>query len=188
MKISMLQPSLFALHGSSASAPDTAADSDAWYTPAPIIHAARAVLGRIDTDPASSVAAQAVVQASVWYDLCDDGLTQPWRRSVWLNPPYSNPLPWVKRFVAHCGEPGNAGIILVNCACSPEWAELLWAHGHAMCLFADRIRFWHPAKSSGSGDRDNMACYIGGAPAVFREQFGAFGRVVLLQEAVSHAQ
>src|SRR5262249_11893632 len=68
-----------------------------WYTPPEYIAAARAVLGSIDVDPASSDIAQETVCASVYYTKQDDGLAKLWRGKVWMNPPYSVDL--IGRFI-----------------------------------------------------------------------------------------
>jgi len=169
----MMQAALFA---------DTAEtihdDSDSWYTPPAILNAARAAFGgRIDTDPASSPAAQQVVQAGRAYYA--DGEHQSWYGTVWLNPPYSAPMPWVERFLAHDG----AGIMLVNCVCSPVWSHRLWAECDAVCLFQSRIRFWHPTKKTSSYDRDSAAFYRGNNPAAFRQHFAQFGIILDLRKA-----
>lgn len=65
-----------------------------WYTPLPYVEAARAVMGTIDIDPASSDKANETVQAEHYYTIADNGLVRPWYGRVWLNPPY------VARFTA----------------------------------------------------------------------------------------
>jgi hypothetical protein len=35
------------------------------------------------------------------YTINDNGLTQPWHGRIWLNPPFSNPAPWIERFLQH---------------------------------------------------------------------------------------
>ena len=69
-----------------------------WYTPREIIEAARKALGGIDLDPALCEIAQATVRAGRYFTQEIDGLSQPWRRRVFLNPPYATEL--VGRFVS----------------------------------------------------------------------------------------
>lgn len=61
-----------------------------WRTPNKILEAARAALGGIDLDPASTGAANVSVRAKVYYSLerGEDGTIMPWHGRVWLNPPY----------------------------------------------------------------------------------------------------
>src|SRR5206468_3298175 len=95
--------SMSALHQLSlldtAPAMDAPASSDEAYTPPWLVEAARLVLGGIDLDPASCLAAQQVVQAPTWYSAAQDGLAQPWRGRMWLNPPFSDSLPWAQKAI-----------------------------------------------------------------------------------------
>src|SRR6266702_7646956 len=45
-----------------------------WYTPQKYLRAVRAILGEIELDPASSVQANRIVKAAIFYDLTTDGL------------------------------------------------------------------------------------------------------------------
>lgn len=90
-----------------------------WYTPASYIEAARAVMGGIDLDPASSAEANAVVQAARFYSAEDDGLSQEWTGRVRLNPPYERGLiePFTEKLVAsYAVAPGlvTEAAVLVN--------------------------------------------------------------------------
>ena len=53
-----------------------------WYTPGPIIEAARKVMGNIDIDPASSAAANETVMAKKYYTEETNGLEQEWKSNV----------------------------------------------------------------------------------------------------------
>ena len=61
--------------------------SNEHYTPPEIVEAARFTLGHIDLDPASCAKANAVVRASRWYGLVDNGYQQDFEGNVFLNPP-----------------------------------------------------------------------------------------------------
>jgi len=62
-------------------------DSPEWFTPRPLVEAAREVLGGIDLDPASHAEANKIIQAGRIYDERANGLRRPWSGRVFLNPP-----------------------------------------------------------------------------------------------------
>ena len=66
------------------------------FTPEWILDIARATMGGIDLDPASSAEANQIVQATQFYDMDDDGLLKSWHGRIWLNPPYARG--WGKKF------------------------------------------------------------------------------------------
>jgi hypothetical protein len=62
-------------------------DSPEWYTPKPIVEAAREVMGAIDLDPASHAEANEIVQAARFYTEAENGLVLPWFGRIMHNPP-----------------------------------------------------------------------------------------------------
>jgi len=72
-------------------------DTDIWGTPKWVLDLARSVMGDIDLDPCTQ--GSNPTQATRFFTEQDNGLIQPWRGRVWMNPPYNKPLPWIKRLV-----------------------------------------------------------------------------------------
>lgn len=131
---------------------------DSWSTPAEFLEQiARPLLGTIDLDPASNVAAQAVVRAARWASAEDDGLAQPWVGRVWLNPPYSYPL--VERFADKALEEWEARrvthmLILVNSSTSSAWWHRLASACSLLTFPGQRIQFWSPHELEGDANRN----------------------------------
>ena len=108
-----------------------------WYTPEFIIEKARAVMGSIDLDPASTKKANEIVQASLIYTEDDDGLGQAWAGNVWMNPPYAKE--WINQFCEKlCAEfiEGDVtqAIVLVNNATETKWGQAIQIAASAFAL------------------------------------------------------
>ena len=155
-----------------------------WYTPAEYIEAARAVMGGIDCDPASSEIANRIVQADRIYTKDDSGLAPcaVWGPRVWMNPPYAQPL--VSQFAealatrVRQGEV-KAAIVLVNNATETEWFHALLSVASAACFPKGRIRFLNPdGNPSGAPLQGQAVLYVGANVGRFAEQFGRFGKVL----------
>lgn len=109
----------------------TVRTTDDYYTPRWIFDA----LGlTFDLDVACPPEGPINVPAARWYTAADDGLAQPWTGRVWMNPPYSNPSPWVARFLEH----GN-GIALLPYSKS-KWLQSLW-DSDAAIVYIYTIKF-----------------------------------------------
>ena len=96
---------------------DVPTGSDDWYTPSWIFEALKV---SFDLDVCSPPEGIKWLPAKRYYSLLDDGLLQDWEGFIWMNPPYSNPLPWVRKFIQH-GE----GIALVPTS-TGKWMMELW--------------------------------------------------------------
>ena len=163
-------------------APDGAPDVDknAWFTPAPVLDLARQVLGPIDFDPFSSVAANKTVKAGRFYTEADDALTRKtWTKAphenIWMNPPYGAGLinKAASRFCLEWDAGNfNEGIVLVNNATDTSWANELWERAAAVAFTRGRIGFVDlEGKNVGSNTRGQMFFYFGGNAAKFNEVF-----------------
>ena len=156
-------------------------ESDEWYTPQEYIDAAKAVMGGIDLDPASSELAQTVVKADVYLTRFDNGLGQTrWlHQRIWLNPPYSNPGPWIEKLVREhqAGPFCTEAIVLVNNATETSWFQMLLER-FPVCLPARRIAFWRHDHANVGARQGQAFFYLGPNVQRFQEVFSQFGPIL----------
>ena len=154
-----------------------------WYTPAPWIEAARATMGGIDCDPASSAIANERVRATAIWTAEDDGRERVWGERVWMNPPYAQPL--VADFceaLAVRFERGEVtqACVLVNNGTETAWFHRLLSVASAVCFPRTRVRFLAPSGEPSGSPLQGQACvYLGSNRAAFTKHFSAFGVVLV---------
>jgi hypothetical protein len=153
-----------------------------WYTPPEYIEAARATMGIINLDPASSEIANETVRASAFYGIEDNGLAQDWHGNVWMNPPYAQPAvaEFCQKLVDSCvtGDVVQA-CVLVNNATDTAWFHTLLTVATALCLVKGRIHFLDPnGDPSGAPLQGQIVLYAGENVLKFAEQFKPFGPVL----------
>lgn len=104
-----------------------------------------------------------------------DGLSQPWRGRVWLNPPFDRYVvgEWIERLARH-----GAGTALLHARTEAGWFEPCWRSASAILFMADRIKFCRP---DGSEQPANS-----GAPPVL-VAFGAKDLAALRESDIAGA-
>lgn len=153
-----------------------------WYTPADYIALARAVMGGIDTDPATSEIANRTVQAAQIFTAEDNGLTKQWSGRVWCNPPYAQPL--IAEFAEAIASKFEAGeieqaCVLVNNGTETGWFQRMLQAASAVCFPRSRIRFVDPdGNPSGAPLQGQAVLYLGNAPETFASVFSEKGAVL----------
>jgi phage N-6-adenine-methyltransferase len=76
----------------------TSDETDEWSSPRELVEPLNDAVGGFDLDPCSG--AERSPFAAETYTEADDGLSQPWRGTVWVNPPYSEMADWTAKAVA----------------------------------------------------------------------------------------
>ena len=127
--------------------------SDEHYTPRELF----TKLGIIfDLDVAAPDGGSSTVPAVYYFDKKADGLTAKWFGNVWMNPPYSNPTPWVHKFIEH-----GSGVALLPVT-RGKWWDLMWEKADAIVPLEYNFKFYRP---------DNLPS----KPIVFRTALYAIG-------------
>ena len=152
-----------------------------WYTPAKYIEMARRVLGDIELDPASSKAAQTIVQAEKWYSAENNGLKQSWCGKVWLNPPYSQPL--IGQFITKLVEERSADNVSAAIVLTHNYTDTAWFHeaaeiADAICFTRGRIKFVDPDGNECAPTQGQAFFYYGDRPSIFADVFKDIGFVL----------
>ena len=157
-------------------------ESSEWYTPEQYIEAARAAMGGIDLDPASSELAQKTVRAGEFLTIDDDGLTREWRGRVWLNPPYAQPA--IHHFMQKTVDEYTSGRVTECIALTHNYTDTQWFHiaakeAAAICFTRGRIGFVSPEGRKAAPTQGQAFFYFGNRCAEFAEAFGGFGFVMV---------
>jgi ParB family transcriptional regulator, chromosome partitioning protein len=156
-----------------------------WYAADHLIKAAHAVMGGIDLDPASCALANEVVVAAKFYTKNDDGLAQPWRGRIWLNPPYSTGL--IEKFATRLLESLTIGDVteaccLFNNSTDAKWFQSLALASSAVCFTKGRKNYWHPNETlftATSPLQGQSIIYFGNNQRKFVAEFSKVGIVLL---------
>lgn len=123
-------------------------DADTWLTPRWILDQ----LGAFDLDPCAAIDNPAWTRAKTVYTRDEDGLKQDWCGRVFLNPPYSNIGPWVKKLAEMQQEERGSGIALLPVTMDTDaWFDWVWPNASSILVLKGRIRFTAPDGSTTTG-------------------------------------
>jgi hypothetical protein len=151
-------------------------ESVEWYTPPHIWQRAVQVLGAIDCDPCSNPPPYNV-PAAVHYTKDDDGLAQPWRGTVWMNPPFGAGIgDWLTKLeteyqIGRC----TAAIALTPGRTEARWFQTHWRSA-AVCFVLGRVQFLG-AKQSGN-TTGTVISYWGSDAGRFADVFSPLGQII----------
>jgi phage N-6-adenine-methyltransferase len=109
--------------------------ADDWYTPNTLFEALKV---RFDLDVCSPIGGGTKVPADRFYTIEDDCLVQQWEGFVWMNPPYSNPTPFVEKFIEH-----RNGLCLIPMA-KAKWFHKLWNSADLIIPMPVNLKFDRP--------------------------------------------
>lgn len=132
------------------------------------VRSIEARFGPFDLDPA---AAAHNAKAPAYYTRDDDGLAQPWRGAVWVNPPYSDCAAWVGKAWAEweSDAPPTRIVMLLPANRSEQrwWQELVEPHRDRVGsplrveFLRGRMRFDRPGWTPGpKGNRPPFGCCL----------------------------
>jgi hypothetical protein len=123
----------------SSLASENVGDRDAYCTPDDVT----AALPDVDLDPCSNL--NSSVRAGTTYSIeaGQDGLALPWFGLVYVNFPFSDPLPWAEKLVEELPNVTGAGV-MCNADHSPAWWHVLTKHLTIRLDFNERLQFKPP--------------------------------------------
>ena len=80
-----------------------------------------------------------------WFDPCPlyadfDGLRITWDTHTYVNPPYSNPMPWVKKAIEE-SKKGCTVVMLLKNDSSTKWYKMLHENGSRFLMIHGRLQF-----------------------------------------------
>lgn len=124
-------------------------DTDKRYTPPWLCSTIRDAqkVKAFDLDPCSDVVGNRNVKALTFYTFAEDGLANPWFGSMYVNWPFSDPLPWMQYLVKQWNNPNQLFgpikqvTVLARCDMSTRWAKEALRFFDLVCHPSNRICF-----------------------------------------------
>lgn len=149
-------------------------DKDRYCTPRPIRRKLIQQFGGLpDLDPCWDP--NALQLGRVQYDIRQghDGLRLPWFGSVFCNPPYSNPGPWLQRAAMYARYGLAETVALVNVATATNyWAQWVWPQAAAIRFLTGRVDFLYEGVPVKGNRHEQVLIYYGPRPERFWRTWG----------------
>jgi len=170
-------------------------DPDSYRTPntkdQPVVALVQQALGgQIWLDPCSGSVTNNI-PCAVRYFKNDNGLAQhqTWSKTVFVNPPFSDPLPWVERCCFEFAR-GNvsAAIMLLKAGTlsNIKTGDLINKYASAICHWRGRINFLNDEGNAVKrSDFDCVFIYFGTRLDLFRQAFGGRGTIGTIENHYS---
>lgn len=152
-----------------------------YFTPKPIIEAARLTMGGIDLDPASCQQANEIVKAVKFFSKENDAFSpmQMWEGRVWMNHPFGRTenKRWIRRLLLAYGGGWVSQACCITFACTSEaWFTPLLHH--PQCFLIPRTNYLLPDGTVYRGvTKGSVVTYLGENVDRFREAFKGLGVV-----------
>ncbi len=153
-------------------------ENDTWLTPLPLVR----LLGPFDYDPCCPTympwrTAKRMTtlgekmakfkRTTIVTPHIGNGLEEKWHGEVFLNNPFSRPLPWMEKMAEH-----RKGVVLAPAkSTETKWAQLLLSTCDVTLFLDDRISFCYPDGTQSKGSwSPYMLCGFGkkGVASVIR--------------------
>jgi len=153
-----------------------------YYTPSPIIEAARRTMGSISLDPASCHAANQPVKATRYFTIADNGLARDWiADTLWMNHPFSRQYnaAWIRKLIhEHMSGRIQQACCITFASTSEAWFRPLF--DFPQCYLSPRTNYigtnGRPVRGVSKG---SVVTYLGPNVDSFAREFSQLGNVMV---------
>ena len=112
--------------------------SDEWSTPPDVFRRIAAAFGPFDLDPCCR---RETAKARQYFTKADNGLTRDWYGRVFVNPPYSNPRPWIQKAIESTRSCSRV-VMLLPAATDTSWFHDLVLPNADVVFMRGRVKFF----------------------------------------------
>ena len=153
-----------------------------YYTPAPIIEAARRTMGSIGFDPASCHAANMTVKAARYFTIADNGLVRDWiADTLWMNHPFSRQhnAAWIRKLIhEHMSGRTQQACCITFASTSEAWFRPLF--DFPQCYLSPRTNYIGTNGRAVRGvSKGSVVTYLGPNVDSFAREFQELGKVMV---------